>query len=98
MLYTRNTRIKITENKHSKEYSAQVEKKFLGFHWWVSFSSCSISFFDSVAGDALWEACMVEDSPDCEYEFAKLVIDKYHKLLDEKEYKPKVTYEKYPNE
>lgn len=110
MPYTRNTRIKVTTYKHKTSYTAQVEYKYpiIGKTVWENFSDVDVGFFnvmfckDSSGWPLPWLAernC--HQNKELEevrgLDWAKAIIDQYHKLFDEKEYKPSVDYIKYPD-
>lgn len=105
MPYTRNTRIKKIEHKHSVEYVAEVEYKYpiLGISCWIEFEkSCGHPVFGVFYPKCLpyksFVNCCWDDSLEDveELGWAKALIDEYHKLYDESEWKPKVSYIKYP--
>ena len=111
MPYTRNTRIKVVNKKHTKEYTAQVEYRYplTNITVWESFEDDSVldelkwMFTDgsgiSIATKAYNKCVWDENLDNVEgLEWAKAVIDRYHRLLDEKEHKDTVEYVKYPDQ
>lgn len=106
MPYTRNTRIKKIEHKHSVEFIAEVEYKYpiLGITQWEEIDEVETSLFHHLVmkGNPLpFEAasnCWARNELDeiKGLEWAKTLIDEYHKLYDEEEFEPVVSYIKYP--
>lgn len=111
MPYTRNTRIRITENLHNSNYCAQVEYKHpvTRITKWVdifnaphsNYPLLEILFCDNRGGSLPWQAdrdCL--NNTELEgvkgMDWAKAQIDQYHKLFDEQEFTPIVKYVKYP--
>lgn len=106
MAYTRNTRIKTTKFKHKQESVAEVEYKypFINKTVWVDFYDTHGGLFDMMfCGDsvafraykkALWDGSNENKKG---YEWAQIIIDEYHRLLDEEEFEPVVEYTKYPD-
>lgn len=69
---------------------------------WVSFDETSPNIFlpleDSTAHTAYIKAVCDEANEDKKGdEWAKAIIDQYHKLLDDEEVEPEITYSKYPD-
>ena len=105
MPYTRNTRIKVVHKKHEDVFIAQVEYRvpFAGTTWWVDFENVEpgiLHLFDK-EGPLPWEATWIcihskETEDLVGLDWAKAIIDEYHKLMDEKELKDTVEYIKYP--
>ena len=107
MPYTRNTRIKVVHKKHEDIYTAQVEYRipFTKISWWVDFKEIGLSFIDyftdgcSAPYKAQINCFFSEDISSLRgLDWAKAIIDEYHKLMDEKEHKDIVEYIKYPQE
>lgn len=110
MPYTKNTRIKVVNKKFHKEYTAQVEYRypFTNIKVWEDFQNTSCNVLKGVLTngsgcsiplnayyDCLWDDYVEEVKG---LEWAKAIIDRYHKLLAEKEHKNTVEYIKYPDE
>jgi hypothetical protein len=106
MPFTRNTRIQVVTKAHTTEYTAQVEYKYpiTGNTVWEDFDKVEYGGWFWLIGQTPqlpWKA----DS-DCHHnieldevsgmDWAKAVIDQYHKLFDEQEFPPIVKYVKYP--
>lgn len=99
IMYTRNTRIKVVTKKHSKEWIPQVEFRvpLIGLSWWQDFEdSCPI-----ILSGIPWQAykeCVWNKNLEAvdDEQFAKAVIEAYHRILDEKEHKDVVEYVKWP--
>lgn len=109
MPYTRNTRIRHLKRLHSNCYTAQVEYRypFTKFTKWEDISDVKYGppfwweYLKDFEGNLAWQAdrdCL-NDSKLQEVkglEWAKAVIDQYHKLFDEQEAGSSVNYIKYP--
>lgn len=110
MPYTRNTRIKVTHKKYARSCVAQVEYRYplTNITVWEDFEDTSTSvlkcLFTEGSGastplQAYNECCWNEELTEVKgMDWAKAVIDHYHKLLDEMDYKDTVEYIKYPDE
>ena len=106
MPYTRNTRIKVTEHLHKTNYKAQVEYKYplLGIKEWVNIEEVEIGLICCMfmKGSPLPYRASLDCSQKGELrevrgmDWAKALIDQYHKLFDESEFTPIVKYVKYP--
>lgn len=104
MPYTRNTRIKTTKHLYRKESVAEVEYRypFTNITEWVAFNdsynvlSCIVGK-ESVPYKALIDCSVRAADNITDEEFARMVIDEYHRMLDEQGYVPEVTYTKYPD-
>lgn len=106
MPYTRNTRIKVTKHLHKTNYKAQVEYQYplIGLKEWVNIQDVehSLVHYAFMKGSPLPYMASVDCALDISLEdvrgieWAKALIDQYHKLFDESEFKPVVEYVKYP--
>lgn len=105
MPYTRNTRIKVVHHKYKDEYIAQVEYRipFTKISWWLDFKSVEPSILILLTNNypSPFEAhrnCLWDEEANKlrGLDWAKAIIDEYHKLMDEKEHKDTVEYIKYP--
>lgn len=109
MPYTRNTRIKTTKYLQKQTSVAEVEYRypFTKVTKWVEFEDTCVSMFTWLIckedyqttpfkawRNSVWDEANEEVKGK---EFAKIVIDTYHKMLDEEEYTPVVEYTKYPD-
>lgn len=108
MPYTRNTRIKTTKYLYKKTSVAEVEYRYplTNITKWVEFSASCAGWTIIFAHDnyqttpfkAWWKSGWDKGNAEVkDEEFAKIVIDTYHKMLDEQEYSPVVEYTKYPD-
>lgn len=111
MPYTRKTRIKVTTYLNKTNYCAQVEYKhpITRSLSWIDISKAPYSnyplieamFYERTHGSLPWQAdrdCLNNKDLDevKGLDWAKALIDQYHKLLDEQEFTPTVKYVEYP--
>lgn len=107
MPYTRNTRIKQTKWKHKQTSEAQVEYRypFTKITKWESFDDLAkdqdvwwILFKESLPIKAYYKTLLNKEHNEKQGEdWAKAIIDQYHKLLDDVEAVPEINYIKYPD-